>query len=360
MPRTPFRRLAGGTLALALLAACADHPAAPPAAPPDGSSQDLVARLVALGYPASLIVDEGDRLVVDGDMVFPKADLAGPALNRLPSPGAPRMQWASFTIPQQEMANGPGIRLDIFYNTSWSNAARDAMRHWSQTGSTKIRFYEGGPAYYSIRFNENMPADRVAQAIVTTGVIEINPAYNSLSSAKKVWILVHEIGHLIGYRHSNWQSLGEAANGVFLIPGTPQNDPASVFRGGLSSVPSWSGFSSYDGVANRYLYPGPAPTLTAQGFDAAGHPRLQWAPVDHASGYGINYFYSEDEYDPYDGWVRRSYNVSLGKVTGTSFTDVARTRTGYAGCDAQYRVSTIYPSLKEPAAVFTTATFDVC
>ena len=363
--QTPIlRRLAGGTLALslALLAACADDAAIPTATPPGASDQELIARLVALGYPADRIAREGDRFVVDGDMVFLRSDLEGPALARLRAPGAPSLQWASFTIAQAEMAAGPGIDLGpIAFNTGWTTASRDAMRHWSQTGSTKIRFYEGPPASYSVRFNAAMPANRVAQALVGQGVIEINPAYNGLSSGQKVWTMVHEIAHLIGYRHSNWQALGEPGEGVFIIPGTPQTDGASVFRGSPSSVPSWGGFSHYDGVANRAMYPGPAPTLTAQGFDAAGHPRLQWSAVSHASGYDVEYIYGYDEYDLYDGWVRRSATVRLAtNVSATSFTDLARTRSGYTDCEAQYRVSTVYPSLKRPASVYTSAVFDVC
>lgn len=72
-----------------------------------------------------------------------------------------------------------------------------------------------------------------------------------LSHEKKVFVLVHAIGHIIGLKHTNYLSLGETG---ILIPGTPQTDSYSVMNGGTAGIP-WERFSEYDIIAVRRIYP---------------------------------------------------------------------------------------------------------
>ena len=68
--------------------------------------------------------------------------------------------------------------------------------------------------------------------------------------------MVHELGHCIGFRHTNWDIKGEGISsvGANYIPNTPNQDSNSVMNGGTASY-SWNGFSSYDISAVKYLYP---------------------------------------------------------------------------------------------------------
>ena len=54
-----------------------------------------------------------------------------------------------------------------------------------------------------------------------------------VSHDKKVFVLVHAIGHIIGLKHTNYLSLGETG---ILIPGTPQTDSYSVMNGGTAGI----------------------------------------------------------------------------------------------------------------------------
>ncbi len=76
--------------------------------------------------------------------------------------------------------------------------------------------------------------------------IEINTRFNSMESGRKLFTMVHEMGHNFGLLHTN-------QNDGTLIQGTPVTDSNSVMN---SSVLPWRGFTNYDLVAIRALYPG--------------------------------------------------------------------------------------------------------
>jgi hypothetical protein len=75
--------------------------------------------------------------------------------------------------------------------------------------------------------------------------MSINTAYNYLNSAQKIFAMVHELGHNIGFTHT------DASFGT-LVPGTPITDGQSVMN---SMVGNWVGFSFYDQVATHNVYP---------------------------------------------------------------------------------------------------------
>jgi hypothetical protein len=75
--------------------------------------------------------------------------------------------------------------------------------------------------------------------------VDINTYYNYLSSSYKTFTLTHELGHSIGFTHTD----GTYGN---LIPGTPETDPNSVMN---SFVLPWNGFTSYDVLAVNTIYP---------------------------------------------------------------------------------------------------------
>lgn len=75
--------------------------------------------------------------------------------------------------------------------------------------------------------------------------VDINTYYNTLSSSYKTFALTHELGHSIGFTHTD----GTYGN---LIPGTPVTDANSVMN---SFVLPWNGFTPYDITAVTTIYP---------------------------------------------------------------------------------------------------------
>lgn len=75
--------------------------------------------------------------------------------------------------------------------------------------------------------------------------VDINTYYNTLGASYKTFAITHEMGHIIGFTHTD----GTYGN---LVPGTPETDPNSVMN---SFVLPWNGFTPYDVLAATTVYP---------------------------------------------------------------------------------------------------------
>lgn len=153
----------------------------------------------------------------------------------------------------------------------WWTAFDKAAEYWANISQTKLNFYfisnqefanpnlkinillkkDGGILPNNVIAAAGFPSNEVPyfEILINTDFYNNYP----VSESQKIYNLVHEIGHCIGLRHSNWQSMGESQTGASLISGTPNSDSQSVMNGG-TALNTWNGFSIYDEIAVQQMY----------------------------------------------------------------------------------------------------------
>lgn len=136
--------------------------------------------------------------------------------------------------------------------TEWIPAIYQAIDHWNNT-LTRVRFITTSSyADADIRINASNQGSSgpVAWAYLPMfgspgNEININYHYNTLIESRKVFAIAHELGHTIGFKHTN-ETEGSYING------TPSSDPYSVMN---STVLPWVSFTTGDITATNLLYP---------------------------------------------------------------------------------------------------------
>ncbi len=221
-----------------------------------------------LGFRDSAVVELKDYYLVEGDVLLPKS-LFGAKSGR-------KDQYRANNIVDLNN-NNISVVIDASMPTSgvdvWHHAIRRAVDHWNVVQGCRINLGVTGNATGNIvvrNDNGQLPNGTIAAAAYpangTAGTeILVNVDFNAnmtVSDGTKIYNIVHELGHCIGFRHSNWQARGESINpeGAVLIAGTLTSDANSVMNGG-TALNTWAGFSTGDRTAAQTLYP-TAPACT--------------------------------------------------------------------------------------------------
>ncbi|HEU0012464.1 MAG TPA: M57 family metalloprotease [Longimicrobium sp.] len=333
-PRRSRAAVAASLLLAAALAACSD-------APTTSRAEDLTAQIVALGFRADMVEDFGQYVLVEGDIYLSKAELRGVPVVTSDDPRRPSFQYRTSALVGSPKVND--IRVDVSglsSQTAWQTAARDAMAHWSSISNSYVRLVESGPADITVATTCTSP-NVAAYASFPSGwnpgsTIFVNTCFAySTTQAQKVHNMVHEFGHTLGFRHSNYTQMGESAGteGAVHVPGSPTsgNAAGSVMNGG-TALNSWAGFGSHDQSATAYLYPLPSPTPWVA--TSGTTPEIQWWGLDGATGYTVSLVREAEVRNQYYQVI--SYTIEtypVGTTTQTSILDAARTYTGATSCE---------------------------
>lgn len=183
-----------------------------------------------------------------------------------------REQYSTnYLVSQSKAAN---ITVSLGGLTSeWAEITRYAMAQWNAIPGSKLRFVETNKrkANITMKMGNLGTQGTLASASFPNrrgnpgSSVTVNTVNYGLTLAEKRFTMVHEMGHCIGFRHTNWfdrnsdgnattnDNEGVSSIGANHIPGTPTGlDPNSVMN---AIVDSWSGFGNYDKVATAYLYP---------------------------------------------------------------------------------------------------------
>ena len=230
-------------------------------------SQETLTKISSLGFSTTnvQIIDEG--YLVEGDIILTNANL-----NEVPTSPKLRIaeveQYNTFNLvtpwPRTITVSSSGN-----VNTAVSSAIDGAIGRYNaeNLGLTFVRVSNGGDI--NIRIING--GSYIASAGFPSGgdpypEVKFNRQYQNYSSGFLTTVIAHEMGHCIGFRHTDYMnrafSCGTGGNegqettgvGAVHIPGTPTGpDAASWMLACLSSTTNRP-FNTNDRTALNYLY----------------------------------------------------------------------------------------------------------
>lgn len=234
---------------------------------PLNESDPSVKKILSMGFNLNNIEELKDYYLVENDILFSKHD------TNLQNTGKPA-QAHSNSLVSMDNVNiiNVGIHnsLPSSGDDNWRNAIVAAINDWNSISDCRVNFTITATSEADILIGSDegiLPPNTPASAILPISgqpgfqiAINLDAANNRVfSEDEKKHILKHELGHTIGFCHTNGPLRGEDTDpsGYNVIQYTPtgfgsNQDPSSVMNTG--TVPSLV-FSSYDLFAARYLYP---------------------------------------------------------------------------------------------------------
>lgn len=286
-----------------------------------------------------MVQDFGSYVLVEGDIRFTKDELRANQRRAAANPHGPRFQYRTTNLVGSPKIQQIVVSLAGISGTVWETPARDALAQWNAINGSYVKMVEGSPADISVS-TTCIASNIAASASFPSGgnpgsTVLVNTCFGySIGYSERLRNVVHELGHTIGFRHTNYTQQGETAgsDGAVQITGTPTSggDNSSVMNGG-TALNSWIGFSTNDQKAVRTLYPLPAPSASAAA-SGTGTVLLSWAAVPGASYYQVRRYETYRTQNGYEGWQNESSNVyPWDTVYGTGY-DTGGTWTGVSDC----------------------------
>lgn len=217
------------------------------------------------GAPVEKIKYAGEEknFIIDGDIEISRSSaeayLNGEKTGRI-------SQRQAVWLLKDEIVKDIKVYISPGVTPAWKTAIGQAIADWNSVTDTKVNFREVLIAPYadviiSTKY-EAPPADGTANWVARQhlpkidgtigGGMTLNTYYNAeteMPITYKRFAVAHELGHAIGLSHT------DIPGGNFVdyqVCGTPKKDMNSVMN---SFVLPWAGFTSYDVIAARVLYP---------------------------------------------------------------------------------------------------------
>jgi hypothetical protein len=262
-----------------------------------------------------------DQFTVSHDMIVDRNTLDQYIDTEAPANGRTEQRMHNILLTNAQATNFK-YYIQPALTQGWRDAVVGAIAQWNGVGGSKLHLVQVGTqaeANINVFVGAYDAANWVARATLPSGsgkgTLEINPRFNDMAANQKLFAMAHEMGHNIGFWHTD-QTTGT------IVPGTPATDPNSVMN---SFVLPWNGFTNYDLVAVRYMYPAAGgsftTTIQAENYSAMAGIQVE-ACTDSGGGSNVGYIETADwlAYNsiniPTSGTYRVEYRVASASGGG--------------------------------------------
>jgi len=236
---------------------------------PEQISAQVLDKIAALGFSKSNVQIHEEGYLVEGDIVLTENDL-----NTTPDSKLLRIAETEQYRTSNLVGSLPRtitVRVSTALPSSYVTATNEAIRRYNAEGLriSFSRVTSGGdivlsraPSGAGYLASSGFPSggNPYPSVRVNSAYLGSNPGTNYLAT-----ILAHEIGHCIGFRHTDFMNRayscggspvneGASTVGAILIPGTPSGPDAGSFM--LACIGSGQNrpFNTNDRTALNYLY----------------------------------------------------------------------------------------------------------
>lgn len=221
-------------------------------------------KLIELGYQSDRIQELDEFFLVQGDIMFSKN------IQDYSDYHEDGRQFSTNDLVSPFEVNSMTVYIDNSIPTigtdNWRLEIAQAVDDWNAISESCIQFTvvdfplnadiivrsDNGVLFPNTIAAAGFPSNGLPYNEILINLDFLNNV--DVTTGQKRYNMVHELGHCVGFRHSNWVQRGEPVGpGANLIPGTPATDPNSVMNGGTANF-TWNGFSEFDEVAAENLY----------------------------------------------------------------------------------------------------------
>lgn len=234
-------------------------------------SMEIQQKIIKLGFnPENAFAADGGY-IVEGDIFLTDEDLNRHSLGESPMLIVGNSEQYHTTnlvtgLPRVIVVSTSGSNI----TTALSNAIDDAIERYNNE-NLQLTFQRGGTSGGGdINIRVINTGQYIASAGFPTnggdpyGEIKYAKKYNNYSNGFMTTVIAHEMGHCIGFRHTDYMnraySCGSGGNegsgsvGAIHIPGTPTNPDANSWMLACLSATTNRPFNNNDKTALAYLY----------------------------------------------------------------------------------------------------------